>query len=674
VRDGQVILFRHHGKFLLGRYAQGPAGKLQVTVEPDRVVRINPQQVVLEMEVVVSAQEFPAWKEQCEALLLGMDLAAVWDVLEGERQKVALGELAGLYWSEPPSALRRAALLVHLHTQSTYFTARDGAFEPRPREELKALVRQRRQEEEAAQAEAAFLRWLSGAEATPAWTPRQEELLDGLRQYAALGDVHPAADKVRKLLRQVQPAASDWRRLAFTLLVQRGVFQEDEPLELYRRGVPLNFPPEVLRASQEVSLQESLGEPGRRDLTSLELVTVDEATTTDMDDGLSLQKTDDGYLLGIHIADACALVPPGGPLDAEAARRVMTLYLPERIIPMLPSRISQELGSLAPDGPRLALSILIHVGADLVLGAWEVTPAVVRSRARLTYEEVDAALRQAQDKAPAGEAAPPLQLLQPLVAIAQRVKEGRQAAGAVELSRPELRVSVDAQAHITVAVTPAPTPARKLVAEFMVLANRLLAEFCRDRGVPAIYRSQEPLDLTDLEGTLNPAVWSYQVSRRLRPSDLGLEPRPHALLGVPAYFQATSPLRRYLDLVLQRQIMHAVVKGRPLYSTEALAQVLYQVGDQARELGRLEEQRKRYWLLKHLSARAEETFQGVVLDLRDHEATVELLEYPLRLTLYLAQPAGLGETVTMQLREVDLWRLRARFNQAGGSPSPASSS
>ena len=96
MRDGQVILFRHHGEFLLGRYVEGPRGKLQVSPEPGHVVRINPQQVVLEMEAVVGAEAFSAWREQCEALVQSMDLEEVWGVVWEERQHLSLDELASI--------------------------------------------------------------------------------------------------------------------------------------------------------------------------------------------------------------------------------------------------------------------------------------------------------------------------------------------------------------------------------------------------------------------------------------------------------------------------------------------------------------------------------------------------------------------------------------------------
>ena len=656
MKDGQVILFRHHGQFLLGRHVAGPPGKLQVSVEADRVARITPQQVVLETAAVVDVEEFPAWRQECEALMRGLDLAEVWGVVEGEGGELSLDDLATLQWGADAGLIKLVALQAHLHMESLYFLRRDDSFAARARGEVEALLWQRKQEEEEATDEAAFLSWLSGTEPLDSMSGRQQEWLEDLRQFAIMGDAYPGARTPRRLLREVQPGTSDWRRLAVTLLVQRGVIEEDEPLDLYRRGIPIEFPPEVLQACHEVSVGDLPSDGRRRDLTSLKAVTIDEATTQDIDDALSLEEGPEGYVLGIHIADATVLATPEGAIDTEAARRLLTIYLPERTIPMLPPQLSEDMGSLQPGSRRRAMSLLIKLGPDLELGDWEVTPSLVRSHARLSYDEADAALE-------GGGASPEGELIRGLGAIAQRLREGRLAQGALELSRPDLKVRVDDAGKISVAVTP-PTPARRMVAEFMVLANRLLAELCRERDLPTIYRTQAPVNVADLEEVSNPVVWGYQVLRRLRPSILSLEPGPQALLGVPAYLQATSPLRRYLDLVVQRQVMGFLLEGAPFYTRDALAQLLYQVEGPVRELGRVEEERKRYWLLKYLAPLAGQIFQGVVLDTRGHEALAELVQFPLRTNVYLTEAAEPGDTVSMRLQEVDLWRLVARFTQA----------
>ena len=653
MRDGQVILFRRHGEFLLGRYIQGPPGKIQVSLEPGRVVRINPQQVVTEMDVTVEESTFPEWRRRHESLAQQIDLKEVWELVQGEVPRLTLEQMTELLWGASPDAMHQAALQVHLSIGSPYFALHGDDWVPSPPQEVEAQHRQQEQQRAAEEDREAFVSWLAGQEAPDAWTPRQMGWLEHLRQFAIHGDAHTGSGTARQLLRQVQPKTSDWQRLAFDLLVQRGIFQEDEPLGLHRRGVSTEFSADALEESRKVALQGLLEDASRRDLTGWEMITIDEASTRDIDDGLSLQETDQGFLLGVHIADVSALVSPDGALDQEASSRMTSLYLPETTLPMLPSRVSEELGSLVPDNPRLALSLLIQMDQAFRIDHWEVVPSVVRSQVRLSYDEVDGALEE--------EKHPRNAMLSSLAAIAQSFRSQRMAAGALELNRSELKVHVDPDGRISVSVGPPPTPARRLVAEFMIQTNRLLGEFCRDHDVPAVFRSQEAADLDDLAEVSNETVWTYRVMRRLRPGDLDVEPRPHASLGLPVYLQATSPLRRYPDLVMQRQVAHFLREGNPLYERDTLAQVIYRAEEQLRDLARLEEERKRYWLLKYLRTRLGETFQGVVLEVRNHETLVELTEYPLRVRLYLFHTLEPGEVATMRLEEVDLWRLTPSF-------------
>ena len=202
------------------------------------------------------------------------------------------------------------------------------------------------------------------------------------------------------------------------------------------------------------------------------------------------------------------------------------------------------------------------------------------------------------DAALEGGESPQAETLRTLHDVARTLRQKRLDDGAVEFRRPELKVWVEADGDIGVKVE-GPTPARRLVAEFMVLANRLLAEFCRDRGIPAVFRHQPRVSLDDLPET-NETVWTYLALRRMRPGELSVDPKPHGTLGLQAYLQATSPLRRYPDMVLQRQIVSYLQHGAPQYDRETLASLLYPAEMRLRELSRAEDERTRYWFLKHL--------------------------------------------------------------------------
>ena len=647
--EGQVLLFRRHGEHLLGRVVSSRSAHLEVDVGEKAPLRISGQQVVAGTDVRVLPEEFTAWRDRCDELVQEEQLREVWEVVQGDVSHLTLSQASELVWEVPASDMQRSALLLALHKSGLYFDAQGDVWTPRSEAEVEERLRQREHRLTAEIERAAFLSWLADGEGVASWSSRQEAWLEHLREFVIHGDAYDGSRTARALIREIQPQSKDRQRLAFELLVQRGVYSQDEPLGLYRRGVATEFPSVVMQEAAALPFPDV--SQGRRDLTALPMFTVDEATTLDIDDGLSLERQDEGYLLGIHISDASVLVAPGSALDMEAYRRMTSLYLPERTIPMLPRRLCEEMGSLSPEEPRLALSLLISLGEDYRILDWEAVPSVVRSKARLTYEEVDVALEDGES--------PQAETLRTLHDVARTLRQQRLQDGAVEFRRAELKVWVEANGDIGVKAE-GPTPARRLVAEFMVLANRLLAEFCRDRGIPAVFRHQPRVSLDDLPET-NETVWTYLALRRMRPGELSVDPKPHGTLGLQAYLQATSPLRRYPDMVLQRQIVSYLQRGAPQYDRETLASLLYPAEMRLRELSRAEDERTRYWFLKHLQGRVGSELEGTVLERRGHHALVELAAFPYRASLYLVHPLEAAETIRMRLEGVDLWRMEAHF-------------
>ena len=305
----------------------------------------------------------------------------------------------------------------------------------------------------------------------------------------------------------------------------------------------------------------------------------------------------------------------------------------------------------------------------------EVTPSLLRSREAMTYEEADHALDD--------EASPRHEALAVLQKVADARRHLRGNAGAIELEQPEMSVRVEPTGEVTIRVLDRTSPSRRLVAELMVLCNTLLGELCRSEQLPSVYRVQTPPDLSDLpqaepaesSSEAHETLRRYLLAKRLRPAELDIVPGRHSSLGVPVYIQATSPLRRYPDLVLQRQISYFLESGKPLYPVDDIISVAQRAEVQIREVARVEAQRKRYWFLKFLQSErlpsdADDDcgiFSAVVLETDPRRrALVELTEYPFRSRVELPKSYSPGATVTLALRGIDLWRRLAHFVHTGG--------
>ena len=672
MKPGEIIVVRLNRGPGLGRCIEVDASRVRVAIGRNREARLPLSRVLLECGVTATGHEaVEALAQDAETVAAGLDLEELWKLICDEGGAFALDDIAELLWTAPPTPAQRVGLLLHLDRDDLRFAKKGTSYLPRSKEEVDELnARQRRQAQNVTEEEA-LAASLAAGELTPDPTPHQGKILDQLRGLALFGDDYTRASAAKRFLATVAAGSSDPQRSAFETLTRAGLYSEDEFLDLERASVPDEFSDDVLAEASAIDIAPLLASPGRRDLTHLNVFTIDDPGTQDRDDGLSIEMVHSGdeaasdvsYRIGVHIADAGSIVRQDTVLDREADLRMSSLYLPERSISMLPPAIAGDKGSLVPGQRRLGLSVVARVTADGDILDWEVAPSVVTNRAALTYQEVDAAIEDPQ--------ADLHEELSALAAISRALRERRESAGALNLDRDELSVKVAASGDISVEVLRRSGAARTMVAEYMILCNTLLAELCKQHELPAPYRSQKAPDLDDAitQAPEGPLRW-YLTIRKMSPASISTESSTHGGLGAKAYIQASSPLRRYPDLVIQRQISHYVETGQQLYSKEAIASVAQRAEVQLREIGRLEEERKKYWFLKYLDQRrqasqngdGESLYDAIVLDAPPNRAgLLELVQYPFRVRAAFPSTVSPGDTVCLRLHGVDLWRRVGQF-------------
>jgi exoribonuclease II len=614
----------------------------EMTLTPKRVLFVGPRLPVAAMSRGELLSRLEDTARQREDLKAGINLGELWELLAAEEQAVSVAEMADLWFGQmTPDQV--AATGRGLREDRFFFKQKAGQVSPHPPEAVAQLQEQhfRELERQREMAEiAAWLEkvWAGQAAAAGPWKDRVTELL---RHMAVWGAEAPDYAQGKAYLEgaRLHPVEAPFR-----LLVRLGVFQEDEDLDLHRLQVPLSFSPEALVLARQLARSAPVDRYAaqRQDLTGLTIFTIDGERTRDFDDALSLEPVPDGWRLGIHISDVSAQVTLQTPLDQEAQERGTSIYLPERRLPMLPEELSEDTVSLVTQQDRLALSFLVTLGADAELKDWVIVPSRIRVQRRLTYHEVDGLLTQDQD-------------LAALSRLTRRLKERRLARGGYELKLPEVWVTFSPQGDLQVVVEDQETASHQLVAEAMVLANSLAAQFLAEHRIPAIYRGQpeprEPIQPSPDKSLLE--LW--QDRRRLSRVVMDLSPSPHWGLGLPCYTFATSPIRRYLDLVIHRQLL-AVVSGHPpAYGLEELGQILSTIEPAMRRAGQLKTRRLRYWLLKHLAARVGQKLEALVLESLPHRYRLILPDILLELTM--AAPATVrlapGDTVLVRLDRVN---------------------
>ncbi len=362
---------------------------------------------------------------------------------------------------------------------------------------------------------------------------------------------------------------------------------------LLREGMVVAFPADVAaeadRESQTIPPEELRG---RDDLRGIDLVTIDPEDAKDHDDAVHAQKDGDGWLVTVAIADVAHYVRSGTALDTEARRRATSVYLPDRVVPMLPHPLSAGICSLRPEEDRLCMVVVLRIGPKGERRGAEMKEGVMRSRARLTYAGVARAMGWTPGK-PADGADAFRSLLEPLHAVAMKLRARRMARGAVDFALPEPRVKLDPETEEVVDVVrraqdPGERIAYQVIEELMLAANEAVANDLIGRGEPGVFRihaAPDPEKLATLVRMARPYGISLDVDAAKRPSEMAafakkLEGKPferaftiqvlrsmqqatydttnigHYGLAAKAYLHFTSPIRRYPDLAV-----HRIVKG-----------------------------------------------------------------------------------------------------------------
>lgn len=425
------------------------------------------------------------------------------------------------------------------------------------------------------------------------------------------------------LLRGMDVAVDVPTQAATAVLRGLGTWSVHENIPMLRTGLPTHHR-EAIKADALKHAAQPMELSGRADYRSLLTVAIDDAHTYEVDDAFAL----DGHRVYVFIADAAAWVPLGSPLYEEAAQRVSTLYLPEQRWPMLPASLGEGEASLCQGEDRLALAYSFELSPDGEIEDFQVERAVIRVDQRLTYEQVDAVLGEESpatvgvmaptEGSDAGASAPSTLSteISDLVWSAAQAMEARagfrERSGAMTFTRDEVYFQANPQTGDVVLEQANPNgAARQLIAEMMVTACGAVAQWCHERNIPTIYRSQapptEPIDPPD--GPVTDPWQQWNILRRFKPSRTGVEPLPHYSLALPKYTQVSSPLRRFSDLVMNHQIAAAVRGEEPPFTAVQLQEMLAHIDRRSGDLRSVEQQSRRYWSLWFL-----ETHPDVVLD------------------------------------------------------------
>ena len=677
MNEGRIIEYIDQGRFICTLCLQDRGNRLHLLTPSNRLINLSPKRAILisgsTIDILKPREELLEKLNQAEEArnrLKGLiDVRELWELTKDENQSFDHKYLANLVFGESINDEHLSAVVRALFESHLYFKMKEGRFHPNSEEKVKLITKQR--EEEALKEEWLIQgsAWLKGVQAgRTAEDPRyREDIIKLLVQLALFGKEVPDFKYGKELLSRA--GISDIRETR-NLLIRLGVWEEDENLDLLRLGIKTDFTQDQLDESARLA-ESGIDFEGREDLRQISCLTIDGPLTQDFDDALSLEMTEDTLALGIHIADVAAFILPDGILDRTAKERASSLYMPRRQISMLPPDLSHDTLSLKQGCDRQAISLLARFDRTGKLLDYRLVPSVVRVRDRLTYDEVNEMLSTVGPGPVPGHNTSQAGILKQMYELSRILRHERINRGALTLSLPELHFKFETGSMPSIELVDQNIPSRMIVAEFMILYNCLIARFCRDNQIPVLFRTQEePGERLTLEES-GYLYYVFQQRRKLRRLKLNTSPDPHSILGLDVYVQCTSPIRRYLDLVVQRQIKSFFMGKEPVCNKKQLEEIAITVEPVIKSVGTIKRNRQRYWALKFLSRHQGKEYGAVVLDEFKRKYRIVLKDF--FLVAEIKRQNGIifkpGEKILVAVKKVDPWENSIELAYVGEGPT-----
>jgi ribonuclease R len=452
--------------------------------------------------------------------------------------------------------------------------------------------------------------------------------------------------------------------------VQEVLGDSDDPETQYKvvchqHKIPMEFPAPVLLEAESASEPDKNEIDGRVDFRALPTVTIDGETAKDFDDAVSIEKHENGqFRLWVHIADVSHYVPTDSALDREAFGRGTSVYFPDRSIPMLPEKLSNQLCSLNPGVDRLTLSVGMEVDGQGDLQSCEFYHSIIHSNERMTYTAVRKILID-RDEPLRKRYQDLLENLEWMLELSRILTARRLRKGAIDFDLPEAEVEYDVHGEIHDVVRSERNEAHRMIEEFMLMANETVAQHLEKHQLPVIYRIHEEPDPSKLEDFQDTAAGfgyrlqadskgnypsksfqklmariahkpeqkflAYLMLRSFKQAQYSRVNQGHFGLATACYTHFTSPIRRYPDLVIHR-ILKMVLEGT---SSGARADKFYSrlqeiaVHSSERERKSVEAEREimRWLMARFMAERLGEEYQAVIIGVRKNGFFVELLEH-----------------------------------------------
>lgn len=656
----ELIVYRKRREPALGIFVSQGGLKLTLLSEDGKHQPLELKKLVYCSGIIISPKltdhekklELRGLRKSLESRKSELDIEKLWKQI-AERGEVEFDELLSLYKSEnDPSREDMLLFFWAIDKNRIYFErAGDNKYLVNTSEVVNEKIESARRRKIKEEKRANALEWIKSVlnEKEPAAINNEySDFIELMAHYSFDLDNYERAKEAKSF---IQDAGFSDIESVVQFLKKIGFWDEDDD-HVSRKFY--QFEKYSKRALQEledlIPFDPDLS--GYTDKTALEVYSVDDISTKDIDDAISFEENRDSYELGIHISDVSSVIRRDHFLDTEAQNRGETVYFVEKTINMFPEDLVNEKLSLVSGRDRPALSLFVSFDKnELSIMNYRFEKTVVRVRENLTYEKAFYLFDDGR--------------WNPLISLTEKLREKRLENGALIVQLPELKIEIDDEGNIVPRKNLMTSLPHKVVSECMVLMNSLAADFFSKNNIPAIYRSQtQEIDREAFNLDTDDPLYPTKIVKFLKPSRVVLTPEPHKSLGIDSYVQITSPIRRYLDLVLQRQLTSFLADKVIPYSGEELENLNSKVSMNVREIKNAQRSRHRYWFLKYLIQQDVKILKGYVSHLNKYRTTAYIPEYFVEFPISNKNSEELssGDLVDLEIKSIDPLRRKIKLN------------
>ncbi|MBP9837204.1 MAG: RNB domain-containing ribonuclease [Proteobacteria bacterium] len=627
---GSIVEYEQHAKSILAAIITEKKGKFLLITEHNSQVELPENRLYLLPQNLPKdtksnddiAKYLKSIKEQSLNIANSINLEELYEILDNQKAEISVQDLTELCFNNN-SMVNHLAMRTALLSEQVYFKRIKDNFATRDLDVVNELKNKQRIENEKRELYQILVERL-----VERLKNHDVELPDSIaiiEEYAALGKSAKHAREAANIVEEVILKAKlnlteKFEFRAFQLLVLAKHFTSDQNLTLIRLGRREKFNKGQIAEAEKLAIKTDF--PLHLENKNLFTITIDSEETKDIDDALSLKTVQQGFELGIHISDVSSIIPQNSPLEKEAFYRATSIYCPDQHVPMLPAIVSQNSASLQQDCPRPVMSFYLQLDSDFRVISKRIALEIIVVDKRLSYNFADQILYNGSPEQGDLE-----KMLFQLWDIASALEVARLERGAYQFPRRTVNPKLEKDNKITLEEYNEDTPAHKLVGEFMVLANHCAAEFGVENKLPLVYRSQDKPDVNiDAAIEKYPEGPAREFHKRsfIRRSITSVEPKLHFGLGLSSYLQITSPIRRALDLLNQRQISNYLLEGKPLYSKDEMIASLENVEVGLDQAMLIQRERNKYYLLKYLKQEKIKEITGTIVKVDGPKPLVEI--------------------------------------------------